>query len=160
MTPDNPMSDTEDGRDHAPEPASARTLSELSRDECMALLRRHRFGRLAVTGSGNIPLLRPINYVFDDRTQSVAFRTDPGSKLHAVVRHTEAAFEIDGIDASERSGWSVIVSGTTEQVTNPFDRERLDRLGAEVWAPGERPHWVRIRARTVSGRRISQGDMP
>jgi hypothetical protein len=30
----------------------------------------------------------------------------------------------------------------------------LETLGLELWAPGERPHWVRIRTETLSGRRI------
>jgi hypothetical protein len=32
------------------------------------------------------------------------FRTVAGSKLHALLRTTEAAFEIDGIDEGSRTG--------------------------------------------------------
>jgi hypothetical protein len=48
----------------------------------------------------------------------------------------------------------VIIRGVTEEVTNPSDVQRLNRLGLEPWAPGRKDHWVRIRAFTVSGRRI------
>ena len=65
-----------------------------------------------------------------------------------------AAFEIDEIDPSSRTGWSVIIVGMTEEITSPTEIRRLDRLGLEKWAPGRKEHWMRIRAWTVTGRRI------
>jgi nitroimidazol reductase NimA-like FMN-containing flavoprotein (pyridoxamine 5'-phosphate oxidase superfamily) len=129
-------------------------MVELSRDDCVRLLASHQFGRLAVcTGSGP-PLIRPVNYVFDEPSQSVVFRTAPGSKFHALIRSAQAAFEIDGIDERSHTGWSVIIHGVTNQVVNRSEIRRLDTLGVEPWAPGHRPHWFHIRAWTVSGRRI------
>jgi nitroimidazol reductase NimA-like FMN-containing flavoprotein (pyridoxamine 5'-phosphate oxidase superfamily) len=130
-------------------------LLELARAECLNLLRRTHFGRLAVSRGEGAPIIRPLNYVFDPRSQSVVFRTAEGSKLHSLLRAKEAAFEIDGIDDGGRTGWSVVVIGVAEEVTNPSEIRRLDQLGLEVWAPGPRNHWVRIRARTLSGRRIA-----
>lgn len=124
----------------------------LSREECMQLLASHRFGRLAV--SMDSPVIRPVNYIFDERSQSVAFRTAEGSKFHAMLINGNAAFEIDGIDPASRTGWSVIIVGMTEEVTSPSELRRLDRLGLETWTPGRKAHWMRIRAWTVSGRRI------
>lgn len=66
----------------------------------------------------------------------------------------QAAFEIDGIDEESRTGWSVIVAGKTEEVTGPSDVRRLDALRLEPWSPGPKPGWMRIRAFTVTGRRI------
>ena len=100
------------------------------------------------------PLIRPVNYVFDDRSQSVVFRTGRGSKFHALLRSANAAFEIDGIDERSRTGWSVVMRGVTDEVVGPTEIRRLDRLGLEPWAPGAKPHWMYIRAWTVSGRRI------
>jgi hypothetical protein len=85
----------------------------------------------------------------------VVFRTAPGSKFYALLRQNTAAFEVDGVDREKRTGWSVIIVGATEEVTNPSDVRRLDGLGLQHWAPGDKPHWVRIRAWTVSGRRIA-----
>ncbi len=130
-------------------------MLELSREDCLGLLVANSLGRLAVIGGGEAPIIRPVNYVFDGRSQSVAFRTAAGSKLHSLVRAGRAAFEIDGVDAATRTGWSVIVAGATEQVSNPIDARRLDDLGLESWAPREKSHWIRIRARTVSGRRVT-----
>jgi nitroimidazol reductase NimA-like FMN-containing flavoprotein (pyridoxamine 5'-phosphate oxidase superfamily) len=129
-------------------------MHDLSREECLALLAANGVGRLAVTGK-DAPVIRPVNYAFDEPSQSVVFRTAPGSKFYALLRQNAAAFEVDGLDTPRRSGWSVIIVGGTEEVTNPTDLRRLDGLGLEHWAPGDKPHWVRIRAWTVSGRRIT-----
>jgi len=130
-------------------------LHELNRDECLELLARTRFGRVVVTtAQTGAPVIRPVNYVFDAASQSVAFRTGEGSKFHALVHSTQACFEIDDHDAVTRGGWSVIIAGRTEEVTQPAEIERLDRLGLVNAAGGSDAHWVRIHARTVSGRRI------
>jgi uncharacterized protein len=92
--------------------------------------------------------------VFDQPSQSVVFRTALGSKFHALLQSADAAFEIDGIDERSRTGWSVIMHGVTDEITNATDIRRLDGLGLEPWAPGPKAHWVHIRAWTVSGRRI------
>jgi hypothetical protein len=128
-------------------------MLELSREECLELLAAHRFGRLAVVMNG-APVIRPVNYVFDQASQSVVFRTARGSKFHALLHAAKASFEIDGIDEAARTGWSVVIQGVTAEVTVPNDIGRFDRLGLQPWAPGPKPHWVHIRASTLSGRRI------
>jgi nitroimidazol reductase NimA-like FMN-containing flavoprotein (pyridoxamine 5'-phosphate oxidase superfamily) len=129
-------------------------LTELSRSECLALLAAGNFGRLVVTTPGGRPLIRPVNYAFDQRSQSVIFRTDRGAKLSALLHHARACFEIDAFDPADGEAWSVIITGVTEQITQPVELARLDHLDIQPWAPGEHPYWVRIRARIVSGRRI------
>jgi uncharacterized protein len=135
-------------------------LLELSRKGCLDLLAAQRFGRLAVVMSNGAPVIRPVNYVFDRASQSVVFRTARGSKLHALLHATKAAFEIDGIDESARTGWSVIIEGVTAEVRRSADIGRLNKLELEPWAPGPKPYWVQIRAWTVSGRRIVLPDAP
>ncbi len=132
-------------------------MCQLERAECLELLARTSFGRLAVSRGGNAPSIRPVNYVFDEASQSVVFSTAYGSKLHALLNSAKAAFEIDGVDPATHTGWSVIVVGVTEEISNPMERRRLEKLGLDSWAPGPKPHWVRIRAWTVSGRQIVSG---
>jgi nitroimidazol reductase NimA-like FMN-containing flavoprotein (pyridoxamine 5'-phosphate oxidase superfamily) len=129
-------------------------MHDLSREECLELLTNGGVGRLAVSGK-DAPVIRPVNYVFDQPSQSVVFRSAPGSKFYALLRQNAAAFEIDGVDEVAHTGWSVVIVGATEEVTNPADVRRLEGLGLVQWAPGEGLHWVRIRAWTVSGRRIT-----
>lgn len=135
-------------------------MTELSREACLELLAAHHFGRLAVVMSTGSPIIRPVNYVFDPPSQSVVFRTERGSKFHALVQASQAAFEIDGIDEETHTGWSVIIEGVTAEVTAPGDIARLERLGLDPWAPGEKPHWVHIRAWKVSGRRLALAPPP
>jgi nitroimidazol reductase NimA-like FMN-containing flavoprotein (pyridoxamine 5'-phosphate oxidase superfamily) len=132
--------------------ASTNAVHVLSRDQCVQLLAAHNFGRLAVTM--DTPVIRPVNYAFDERSQSVVFRTAAGSKFHALLLQANAAFEIDGIDAEARTGWSVIIIGMAEEITNASEIRRLERLGLDHWAPGAKPYWMRIRAWTVTGREI------
>lgn len=132
--------------------APASEVLVLSREDCLRLLASTNFGRLAV--ATDLPVIRPVNYVFDERSQSVVFRTADGSKFHAMLVNGNAAFEIDGIEPGSRTGWSVIIVGMTEEITNPSELRRLEHLGLESWTPGRKAHWMRIRAWTVTGRRI------
>jgi uncharacterized protein len=138
----------------AQSPATAEML-ELDRAECFRLLAEGTVGRIAVNAPHRPqPILRPVNYVFDAASQSVLIRSGFGSKLFALLRAVRATFEIDGIDPVNRVGWSVIVEGLTEEITNPGELRRVQELGPEPWAPGHKGRWLRIRARTVTGRRI------
>jgi nitroimidazol reductase NimA-like FMN-containing flavoprotein (pyridoxamine 5'-phosphate oxidase superfamily) len=131
-------------------------MIELERDECIDLLARTSVGRLAVSPADwrTPPVIRPVTYVFDRASRSVVFRSARGSKLTALVLSGQAAFEIDGTDGAARTGWSVIVQGAVEEVKARAELHRLERLELHPWAPGEKPHWLRLRATVVSGRRI------
>jgi hypothetical protein len=65
-------------------------------------------------------------------------------------------FEIDGFDREAHHGWSVLVSGDLEEVTEHrhAELERLHGLGVSPWIPEGRDHWMRIRSRWITGRRI------
>jgi uncharacterized protein len=127
---------------------------KLRREACMDLLQGSSVGRLAVTLPNGEPVIRPVNYAFDARSQSVVFRTAAGSKFQALIRSRRAAFEIDGVDPVEHTGWSVIIQGVSEEITDPTEIERLEELRLEDWWPFEKPHWFRVRAYTVSGRQV------
>jgi nitroimidazol reductase NimA-like FMN-containing flavoprotein (pyridoxamine 5'-phosphate oxidase superfamily) len=131
-------------------------LVELDRDECLRLLAATRFGRLAVSAPDwrAPPVIRPVNYVFDASSQSVVFRSARGSKFTALLLSGQAAFEIDGTDPGTETGWSVIAQGPIEEITGDAEIQRLEGRGLRPWAPGEKPHWIRVRTTVVSGRRI------
>jgi uncharacterized protein len=131
-------------------------LQPIERDECLRLLASQRFGRVAVDCPGQSPLLRPVNYLFDDPSQSIVFRTARGSKFQRLLATRKATFEVDGVDQQTRTGWSVIVRGVAEEVRDPLERERLERAPLDPWVPGDKPHIIRIRAWSISGRRITE----
>jgi nitroimidazol reductase NimA-like FMN-containing flavoprotein (pyridoxamine 5'-phosphate oxidase superfamily) len=122
----------------------------IDRDECVKLLASDEIGRVAVV-DGRTPVVFPVNYALDG--EDVVFRTDPGTKTQAGPR---ACFEIDGFDRRNRAGWSVVVTGRLEEVTE-FDGDALDRVKAlsiTPWAGGEKSRWMRIVPTHISGRRI------
>ena len=129
-------------------------LVELTREECLGLLRSASVGRVAVSTPDWLPLIRPISYVFDEPSRSVIFRSARGSKFHALTHAQRAAFEIDGYEPNSESGWSVIVVGLVEEITNATELSRLERSELRPWVPTDAPHWMRIRSTVVSGRRI------
>ena len=130
-------------------------LEELDRDECLKLLAGSTLGRIAVAvPDWSFPVIRPVNFVFDESINAVVFRSMRGSKLTALLLSHAAAFEIDGADELAKEGWSVIVAGRVEEIDRPLDLDRAERLGVEPWAPGDKPHWLLIRTAMVSGRRI------
>ncbi|MEA2213221.1 MAG: hypothetical protein QOF83_3169 [Solirubrobacteraceae bacterium] len=142
------------GTEHSTHPPTE--MLDLDRPECLRLLAATDVGRVAVSVTEwDHPMIRPVNYVFDTFSQSVLIRTAPGSKLHAILRSARAALEIDGLDPAGRLGWSVIVVGVSEEITNPSELRRIKGLGLKSWAPGHKDHWIRIRPNVVSGRRIS-----
>ena len=101
------------------------------------------------------PLIRPVNYVFDQPTQSVVFRSRAGSKHYALTHAPRACFEIDDGAGGGTGAWSVIIVGSTEIVSRPNEIERLEELGLETWGQADDMDWVRIHANTVSGRRLT-----
>jgi uncharacterized protein len=134
----------------------ATEMLELARPECLRLLAATGIGRIAVSVTEwDHPVIRPVNYVFDESSQSVLIRSASGSKLHALLRSAMASFEIDGIDQSGHVGWSVIVVGIAEEIVNAAEVRRIEGLGLQPWSPGRKGHWIRIRTNTVSGRRIA-----
>jgi len=125
-------------------------LEELTQRECIQLARGCALGRLAVVVDGQ-PLVFPVNFTFDGH--AVVLRTDDGTKLHGARGH-RVAFECDGIDLTYHTGWSVVITGRAEAVTAPAEIERLERLPLGPWCPGPKAVWLRLRPRTITGRRI------
>ena len=123
-------------------------MDELTREECLRLLAARPIGRLAVITADGLPMIVPVNYVLDGET--VLFRTDVGTKVDGLRRHP-VAFEVDDIDASERTGWSVLVQGIAHEVAP----EEVGRAAVDPWAGGEKRQWVRIVPRSISGRRLT-----
>jgi uncharacterized protein len=131
----------------------ARTGIEwIDRDECVRLLAEDEIGRLAVVDGGT-PTIFPVNYRLDG--EAIVFRTDPGTKLAQGPR-AQVCFEIDHFDRQERTGWSVVVHGRFEEVTEyeAATFKRIHELPVDPWAGGEKAHWVRLVPQRITGRRV------
>ncbi|MGH9177242.1 MAG: pyridoxamine 5'-phosphate oxidase family protein [Acidimicrobiales bacterium] len=130
-------------------------LQSIERDECLRLLAAENVGRLAVV-AGGAPVVFPVNYVLEG--EEIFFRTDQGTKLDAGPR-APVCLEIDAIDRDARTGWSVVASGTLEEVTryDPARRRRVRSLPVDPWAGGAKDHWMRLVPSRITGRRIGRG---
>ena len=78
--------------------------------------------------------------------------TDDGVKSRSADGRP-ACLEIDGIDVDRQTGWSVLVSGRLEDVTD--DPTVSHRVTPPVpWAPGPRPYILRLAPDSITGRAI------
>jgi nitroimidazol reductase NimA-like FMN-containing flavoprotein (pyridoxamine 5'-phosphate oxidase superfamily) len=130
---------------------------ELTKSECFELLAREQLGRVAVVDDRG-PVVFPVNFVLD--RHMVVLRTDEGTKLDAACRGSRVAFEIDGTDPANHTGWSVVVRGEAVEVTDPAALARLRKLPLHPWAPGAKTHYIRILPAALTGRRISAPASP
>ncbi|MEU6809966.1 pyridoxamine 5'-phosphate oxidase family protein [Streptomyces sp. NPDC046831] len=130
-------------------------LRDLDQDECRSLLSTHGVGRVALTTPDG-PVVLPVNYeVVQD---GLVFRTAPGTAPAAAVG-AEVAFEVDHVDDVMGQGWSVLVVGRAEDVTDPGTVRRLEEHArSDPWAGEGRTLWIHIRAARMTGRRITAAD--
>jgi nitroimidazol reductase NimA-like FMN-containing flavoprotein (pyridoxamine 5'-phosphate oxidase superfamily) len=126
----------------------------LDRDECLALLRRGRVGRLAVVVKGQ-PHVIPLNYAADE-SGIIVFRTAEFTTA-AQASLSQVAFEVDEIDLEHQTGSSVVVHGYGRDITDAIDLEsqRLRQLPVLPWASGERDQWFKITPSEITGRRLA-----
>lgn len=128
-------------------------LISITQVECEHLLAEASLGRLGVIVDGR-PEIYPVNHVFDHERRCVAFPTNAMTKLHAALHWPFVAFEVDAMDEADSSGWSVLVVGHAEEITDDDEIARLSGRRTAVWRSGERVHWIRVVPEKVTGRRI------
>jgi hypothetical protein len=134
-----------------------RHLDELTVDQCLERLASERVGRLALVVD-HYPQVFCVNYVLDDFV--VVFRTHVGSHLLA-AHHTNIGFQADHLDPATRLGWTVLIQGMAEDVTDrskDATTERGKRLDIQPWAPGDKPRILRIIPAKISGRELLPGN--
>jgi uncharacterized protein len=138
--------------------AETRRFGELDDDECLRRLATRDIGRLSVM-VGHYPQIFPVNYRLDDFV--VVFRTHLGTKLNA-ANHANVGFQVDHIDPTNRSGWSVLIQGMAEDVTDRVAdpiTERSRDLGVTPWVPGDQPRLVRIIPAHITGRELTPAEL-
>lgn len=123
---------------------------ELTSDESLQILRRHRFGRLAAVIAEE-PYLFPVTFAIDGDT--VYIRTAEGTKLFAAVLGNPVAFEVDDVGAVGAE--CAIARGTLRVVDTTRELETVDRLGLHPHVPTQKDHVIAIDVTEVTGRRFS-----
>ena len=128
---------------------------ELSLSECEALLRAGVAGRVALsTPTG--PQIVPVNYSVVDG--DVIVRTSPYSLLGTHGRDATLAFEVDQFDHHRQRGWSVVLRGRADVVSDPDELDHVRRTWEpHPWANGVRSLYVRIPGTELTGRQLGAG---
>ncbi|QTE02427.1 pyridoxamine 5'-phosphate oxidase family protein [Streptomyces cyanogenus] len=128
---------------------------ELGRDECLRLLATAPVGRVVHTRQA-LPAVVPVTFGLDT-DGAVLLRTSAASELARAVDGAVVAFEADAIDVARQAGWSVVVTGHAEIVTDRAERGRLERMVPGSWAPSPDEAFVRVAAELVTGRELVGG---
>ena len=115
-------------------------------DECRQLLADASVGRVCWVSSAGLQVL-PVNYGVAEG--GIVFRVAPTSILAELVRPVDVVFEVDDLDGTTATGWSVLVRGTSVQFTGD-----VDAVVAHPWAPGDRSLGVLIIPTDFSGRSL------
>jgi nitroimidazol reductase NimA-like FMN-containing flavoprotein (pyridoxamine 5'-phosphate oxidase superfamily) len=123
-------------------------VTELTVEECWALLEEEQFGRLAYRLVDEVHVV-PINYVTDGR--SLLFRTASGNKLLAAALHSDVALEIDWHD--DLNAWSVVARGRLRRLGED-EAARVDALPLQPWVATFKYDVVELDAEVVTGRRF------
>ena len=130
-------------------------IETIDRRHCLELLARARIGRLVFAIPGDPPGVVPMSYVLDGSpgAEAVVVRTTHGSRLGRAVLGRAVSFEVDELRDVTREGWSVVVSGIAEELT---DAEHARRVGErlQAWAPGFKDLFLLVPVNEVSGRRL------
>lgn len=118
----------------------------------VALISEAPVGRIAFISDGR-PMVLPVNHAWWE--ESIVFRSLEGKKLTAALENQDVCFEVDQWDASDRSGWSVVLHGTAREVTDWAEKAQLEEIGLVPWARDKwRTRWVRIDPTDISGRML------
>jgi nitroimidazol reductase NimA-like FMN-containing flavoprotein (pyridoxamine 5'-phosphate oxidase superfamily) len=128
-------------------------LTELDESECIRLLRTSVVGRLGFNTADPAPVILPVNYAVMGR--SICLLTTEHGVLKQWAALSDVAFQVDEIDATRWSGWSVLVQGPCEVVPELEVSQLLRQLPRpRPWADGERGTLLRLRWTQIAGRRL------
>lgn len=128
-------------------------LVELDEDECWELLASVELSRVGIVVDGRIDVL-PVNHTVVDG--HVAWLSGTGTKLGVAAAEEPVALEADDVDGSGKRGWSVVVHGTAQIVTDEDLKQRLYDAETTPWAAADqRTMWIEVVDPEISGRRVS-----
>jgi uncharacterized protein len=127
-------------------------MEVLSRDDCLRLLDSQAIGRVVVT-IDYIPVAFPVNII--PSGGDVFFTSAPGGKLEKAINKGIMSIEVDHWSPMNHEGWSVLVTGRSELVTDHAVSQRV-KGSLEAWAPGPHDNVVRVPMTFISGRRLTR----
>jgi len=136
-------------------PTRTREFVEMAERRCRELLGSTQVGRLAWQSTDGLQIL-PVSYVYHQG--EVLFRTSPSGAFSHLVRPTDVVMEVDDLDQTLRTGWSVVVHGRTAALADPITLGRAPTVDVPTpWATGGRDLFIQITPTRISGRSLQSG---
>jgi uncharacterized protein len=127
------------------------TFDMLDRAEAIALLGPRGICRAVFTVDA-LPAVLPVNYAVD--AGHVVLSTRAGSRLATAADGGVLAIQVDDLDSETRTGWSVVVTGVAEVLSDGVEWRRLRKL-LDQWVPERDDIGIRLPMTVVTGRRIA-----
>ena len=127
-------------------------IDSLDQNTCLALLATVSIGRVGWATQDGHAMILPVNFVLDGKT--VVFSSGEGDKLDAIRQGRTITFEADAVELALQAGWSVLVIGTAEVITDPAEIHRIDQLHLLPWVSLPERVFVRLLAAEMTGRRL------
>ena len=122
----------------------------LSQERCARILHDQNLGRVGFVDDHGTPQIYPVTYRFQNGR--IYFLATGGSKLGQATSGRRVAFEVDGWNPAEGTGWSVLLVGICT-LADAVESERAAASGLGRWLTGDYPmQWVRIVPERISGR--------
>ncbi|GHF52506.1 nitroimidazol reductase NimA-like FMN-containing flavoprotein (pyridoxamine 5'-phosphate oxidase superfamily) [Amycolatopsis bartoniae] len=125
-------------------------LRPLTPRECLDRLASQAVGRLAFSEHA-LPTVRPVNFVLHHG--DIVVRTSAAGAIGRLSGEV-VAFEVDDVEPAPATGWSVVVVGKAEAVTDAEELATLAGPRHPLWAHGERSRFLRIPIDMISGRML------
>jgi Pyridoxamine 5'-phosphate oxidase len=131
-----------------------RQLEALTREESLRLLGSTSLGRVVFTHFA-LPAIRPVNHLVEG--DKIIIRTHLGTVIASAVdgTGTVVAYEADMISPDDHLGWSVIVVGRANRLTDPGEIARY-RNALRPWVSGDMDEVIVITADMVDGFRLTR----
>ena len=127
----------------------------LSEGDAWALLATVPVGRLVYSDRA-LPFVTPVNFILDGT--DVVIRAGRRSPLATHTPGNVVAFEEDEINAVDRSGWSVVVTGRVQLIDDADEVARLDAWHLQTWQPALSDRYLRLRPEMISGQQLPIAD--
>ncbi|UNZ16000.1 pyridoxamine 5'-phosphate oxidase family protein [Streptomyces sp. 891-h] len=142
-----------------PHPAGLRRRVELDGTESLRLLGSVSLGRIVLTRHA-LPTIRPVNHIVD--RGDIIIRTHDGTALTQRTREAHSpgvvvAYEADDIDPRTHLGWSVVVTGYAQLISDPLELDRY-RSMLLPWVEEKMEHAVRVHPDLVTGMLLVPAD--
>ncbi|MEU7815676.1 pyridoxamine 5'-phosphate oxidase family protein [Pseudonocardia sp. NPDC049154] len=121
----------------------------IGRADCLRLLATVNLGRVVHTERA-MPAAHPVTFLLQD--EEVIFRTGSLTKATAASRGAVFAFQVDHVDFTSRTRWSVLGVGQAYLVAAAARLAELDGRLPPPWAPDYDGYTIAIALTQLSGR--------